>query len=40
MDFMIAKEFNNLSEVEKNELDDLIMKIENKKECFQSGCNP
>ena len=40
MNFMTTEKFSNLSDPEKNELDDLIMEIENKKENFQSGCNP
>ena len=40
INFMTTEKFSNLSDPEKNELDDLIMEIENKKEYFQSGCNP
>ena len=40
LDFMTTEKFCNLSDTEKNELDDLIMEIENKKEYFQDGCNP
>ena len=40
IDFMTTEKFCNLSDTGKNELDDLIMEIENKKEYFQTGCNP
>ena len=40
MDYMNTEEYNNLSDNEKETLDDLLMDILSKKEHFQVGCDP
>lgn len=40
MDYMDTNDYNNLSINKKDELDGLLIDIINKKEYFQTGCDP
>ncbi len=39
-EFIVSETFKRMPDVEKDALDDLLMKVISKKEYFHSGCNP
>ena len=38
--YMDTDEYIKVSDYDKNELDDILMEIKNKKEYYQAGCDP